>query len=280
MIRTGPADHSALSILHSDMHLIDTHCHLNHRDFAGDLEAAIDRARQAGVEQMVVIGYDLPSSERAVELADARPELWATVGVHPHHAVDLETDLLARLRGLAAHPRVVAIGEVGLDFYRNLSPADAQDRAFRAQVELALSLGLPVVVHTRDSTPEALALLFEYRDAGLLCLLHCWSGTPEEARRVTDAGWWLGIGGVLTFKNAPQLHAVAAAAPLDWIVLETDAPYLAPQPHRGRRNEPAYLPLVARRLAELKGVDVAEVAAQTCDSSLAVFPRLRAAGEE
>lgn len=254
--------------------VVDTHCHLNHPDFDADRDAVVDRAVAAGVGAMVVIGTDIPSSERAVELAHSRAELWAAVGVHPHEAASLSHGDLERLAGLAAEERVVAVGETGLDFYRDLAPRDLQERAFRAQIELALRSRLPVVVHTRDSTAAALAILLEYRASGLKAVLHCWSGSEDEARQVWEAGWWLGFGGVLTFKNANSLRRIAASAPASALLLETDSPYLAPEPHRGRRNEPAYLLRVAAQLAKVRSAAPAETTRETTANSMRAFPRV------
>jgi TatD DNase family protein len=254
--------------------LVDTHCHLNHPDFAADLDQAVERALAAGVEAAVVIGYDLASSQRACELAERFPSLRAAVGIHPHAADEATPVALGRLRELAGHPQVLAIGEIGLDFYRDLAPRDSQEGAFSAQLDLALSAGLPVVVHTRESTTAALDAMQKFAVRGLSGVLHCWSGTPEEAGRAIDDGWWLGIGGVVTYKNAHALRAVAESSPLDRLVLETDAPYLAPQPERGRRNEPAYLRWVAEKLAQLRGLTLEQLAARTTANAMSLFPRL------
>jgi TatD DNase family protein len=257
--------------------LIDTHCHLNHADFDADREAVIVRARQAGVEAMVVIGYDLPSSERAVALAAREPSLYATVGVHPHDARALDETALAQLAALAAHLKVIALGEIGLDFYRDLSPRADQESAFRRQIALARRLRLPIILHTRESEEEVLTILEEEGTGGLPGILHCFSASPAIAERCFRIGFHVGLGGVLTFKNARALHETAAGLPLERVVLETDAPYLAPHPHRGRRNEPAYVALVADRLAELHGRDPVEIAAITTANARAVFgPRLSA----
>jgi TatD DNase family protein len=255
--------------------LIDTHCHLNHTDFDTDRVATIARARAAGVEAMVVIGYDLSSSERAVALAEAEPALYATVGVHPHDACSLDDAALDRLAALAAHPKVVALGEIGLDFYRNLSPRADQERAFRLQIALARRLRLPIILHTRESEDEVLTILEEEGTDGLPGILHCFGAGPEVAARCLRLGFHVGLGGVLTFKNARALQETARGLPLDRIVLETDAPYLAPHPHRGRRNEPAYVALVADRLAELHGRQPDEIAEITTANACAIFgPRL------
>ncbi len=254
--------------------LIDTHCHLNHPRFADDLEPALERAHSAGISAMIVIGYDLASSERAVELARTYPLLWATVGIHPHDALQATPEALRRLEELARDPRVVAIGEIGLDYYRDLSPRDAQRRALREQIALALALDLPVVIHTRDSIEEALETLLEHREDGLRGVLHCWSGELYEARRAMEAGWRLGIGGVVTYRNAATLQAVVREAPVRSLLLETDAPYLPPQPRRGQRNEPAFLPWVAERVAALRNASIEEVARATTESALGLFQRM------
>jgi TatD DNase family protein len=249
----------------------ETHCHLNHDRFAADYEETVARARAAGVTRFVLIGYDLPSSRRAVELARPDEGLYATVGIHPHDAETWSAGAEREVRALLAAPGVVAVGEIGLDFYRNLSPREAQYAAFRAQLDLAAELELPFVVHTRESVTPSLDVIEPYARAGLQGVMHCWSGTVEEARRARGLGLLLGIGGVLTYKNAGELPEAAAESPLESLVLETDCPYLPPVPHRGQRNEPAYLPLVASRLAELKGVSPEEVAERTSAAAARLF---------
>jgi TatD DNase family protein len=253
--------------------LIDTHCHLNHADYDDDRTETIARARAAGVGAMVVIGYDLPSSESALALAAQEPALYAAVGIHPHDARSLDDAAVARLSVLAEQPKVVALGEIGLDFYRDLSPREDQERAFRRQIELARRLRLPIIVHTRESESDVLAILEEVGTDGLSGVLHCFTAGPEIAARCFRLGFHVGLGGVLTFKNARALQETARELPLDRIVLETDAPYLAPHPHRGRRNEPAYVALVADRLAELQGRAPAEIAEITTANARALFGR-------
>jgi TatD DNase family protein len=254
--------------------LIDTHCHLYHRDYDGDRDVVIARAVEAGVEAMVVIGYDLASSEAAVRLASADRRLFATVGIHPHDAVTLDDAALARLRELAANPRVVAIGEIGLDFYRDVSPREVQERAFRIQVELARELSLPIVLHTRESDAEVLALLEQWRIGAYRGILHCFGNDVATAERAFHLGLHVGIGGVLTFKNARALQETVGTLPLERIVLETDCPYLAPHPFRGRRNEPSHVTLVAAKLAELHARPLDEVAAVTTANAQRLFPAL------
>jgi TatD DNase family protein len=252
--------------------LFETHCHLNHPQFEADGDAVLTRAREAGVERLVVIGYDLPSSRRAAEMARPEEGLFSTAGVHPHDADTWSAAAESELRELLARPGVVALGEIGLDFYRDLSPRDRQYDAFRAQLDLAAELGLPIVVHTRDSVTEALAVLEPYARAGLRAVMHCWSGTVEEARRARALGFLLGIGGVLTWgKKAESLVDVVCDSPLESLVLETDCPYLTPAPHRGKRNEPAFLSLVAAKLAEVKSLAPDEVARRTRENAARLF---------
>jgi TatD DNase family protein len=254
--------------------LIDTHCHLNNSQYDGDRDAVIERALEAGVERMVVIGYDFPSSESAVSLANQYPSLFATIGIHPHDARCLNAAGLVRLRELASEPRVVALGEIGLDFYRDLSPREEQERAFRLQVDLARELDLPIVIHTRESDAQVLDLLERWRDGEYRGILHCFGNDEATAHRAFDLGLHVGIGGILTFKNARDLQQTVSRLPLDRIVLETDCPYLAPHPYRGKRNEPSYLPLVSARLAELHACTVDEVAAITTRSACGLFPSM------
>lgn len=250
---------------------VDTHCHLNHERFAGQAAAVLQRAAAVGVERVVVIGCDVPSSRWAVELAAEHPGVFAAVGLHPHSAGEWSASTERELRELAGHRKVVALGEMGLDFYRDRAPRPAQVLVFRAQLALAAELGLPVVVHTRESMPEALAELEGPAVAGLRGVLHCFSGGVEEARHAVALGLHLGVGGVLTYPRPGELPAVAVAVPLERLLLETDAPYLPPVPHRGRTNEPAYVPLVAHRLAALRGCPVETVAAATTTAAAALF---------
>ncbi len=243
------------------MRWTDTHCHLNHPDLYAEREVLLYRARQSGVHRLIVIGYDLESSRRAVELADEYDALYAAIGIHPHDASACDESVLSTLRELARHPRVVAIGEIGLDFYRDLSPREVQDAAFRAQMQLAAELELPVVIHCRDAYEEVLQILADYPT--VRGVLHCFSGTVDHAQRGLELGYSLGIGGVITFKNATTLRDLVRSMPRDRVLLETDAPYLAPHPYRGKRNEPAYLPLIAQQVAALWEISLDALSAQT-----------------
>ncbi len=251
------------------MRWTDTHCHLNHPDLLPEWESLLFRAQQSGVHRCILIGYDLPSSERAVQLADQSPALYATVGIHPHDAVQCTPEALHQLRTLAQHPKVVAIGEIGLDFYRNLSPPDAQYSAVYAQLALAQECNLPIVVHCREAYDELLTVLADYPN--LRGVLHCFSGTPEHAERGLALGYYLGIGGVITFKSAESLRTIVQTMPRERLLLETDAPYLAPHPYRGKRNEPAYLPIIAKHVAQLWETDLETLSHQTEQNAESLF---------
>ena len=253
---------------------IDSHCHLNHEDFATDLVGAIERAESVGVTRMVVVGFDVDSSERAVELAESHSSLFAAVAVHPHDARHYDSEAESRIRKLAKSERVVAIGEIGLDFHYDFSEREDQYRAFGAQLALAAELRLPVIIHCREAYPETLSVLEDElnRDSG--GVMHCWAGDSEDARRTLALGMYLGFGGVVTFKNAESVREVLTATPLDRILLETDAPYLAPTPYRGKRNEPSYLPLIAERMAEILGRDLPTVEHRTTENTLRLLTRI------
>jgi TatD DNase family protein len=249
--------------------LFDTHLHLDDEAFAADREAVLARARGAGVRGFVCVGTSLASSRRVIALAEAHPDIYAAVAIHPHDAADATPEALAELAGLARHPRVVAIGETGLDFYRNFAPREAQERAFRAHLTLAADLRLPVIVHNRDAHAEVLRVLTEAGPARVI--MHCFSGSVETARACLDRGYYLGLGGPVTYRNARRAQEVARFVPPDRLVLETDAPYLPPEPHRGRRNEPAHLPLVAWAVAHARGVAAGTVAELTTGNAITAF---------
>jgi len=236
-----------------------------------DQEEVVVRARQAGVGLIINVGISGASSEAVLATAARYPEVFATVGVHPHGAATLTSRGLLRLRELAAHPKVVAVGEIGLDFYRRRSPEEVQRRAFREQLELAWELKKPVVVHTREATADTLAILTEHRSRLVGGVMHCFGGSLAEARAFLDLGLYLSFSGVLTYPKAEPLREVARRLPLERVLLETDCPYLAPQPWRGRRNEPAYVAAVAETLARLHDLPLTAVARQTWDNTLAAF---------
>jgi len=243
--------------------LVDSHCHLDDKQFAADRDAVIDRARAAGVERMMAIGTGdgPPDLETAVRLADAFPFFYATVGVHPHDASKAVDESFDRLRDLLAHPKVLALGEIGLDYHYDFSPRDTQRAVFVRQLELAREAGIPIVIHTREAWTDTLQILREnYSGAGVF---HCFTGGPAEAREALDLGFHLSFGGVLTFPKAEPVREAARLTPPDRLLVETDAPYLAPVPHRGKRNEPAFLVDTVRKLAEIRGTSPEEMAAVT-----------------
>ena len=241
-------------------------------EFSPDKLDVLSRARAAGVTEFVVIGYDLASSRDAVAFAQEVPGVSACVAIHPHHADQAGPETLAALRELAKDPTVVAVGEIGLDFFRNRSPKAAQESAFRAQLGLANSIGLPVVVHDRDAHAETMRTLAEATGIPGV-ILHCFSGDRAMADEAWGRGYYTGIGGPLTYPSAKDLRETFRTAPQDRVLLETDAPYLPPTPHRGRRNEPAYLPLIAERLATLWNLDMDRVAQLTTANTRRAFAR-------
>lgn len=256
--------------------LVDTHCHLNFESFAADREAVVERARQAGVGRMLNPGIDLPTSREAVALAEQYPEVYAAVGVHPNDLPVWGPGVEAALRALAAHPKVIAIGEIGLDDYWEQTPRPAQEQALQAQLELAAGLGLPVVIHVRNARPpgagratsDALAILGEWQ-RGLQAagsplaarpgVLHSYSDSLELALQAVRLNFYLGVTGPVTFKKADELRRVAAGVPLEALLIETDAPFLTPHPHRGQRNEPAYVAYVAGQIASLRGLEIEQL---------------------
>jgi TatD DNase family protein len=271
---------------------IDTHAHLDSGKFGRDREAVIARAREVGVWPIVTVGADLASSRSAVMLAEQHAGLYATVGVHPHSASGLDTATVDELRELAAHPCVVAVGEIGLDYYYEFSPREQQREAFAAQLALASEVCKPVVVHLRDKKGAigvyelAGEMLADWLAGSVRAVqedsspagsspapgvLHCFSGTLEIARAMIELGFYLGVDGPVTFPSARGLQTMVAELPLERLVLETDCPYLAPQARRGKRNEPAFLPYVGEKVAELQGIKAAHVAKVTCRNAARLF---------
>jgi TatD DNase family protein len=255
--------------------LIDSHVNLHAPQFDADREAVIARARAAGVGLMVTICDRVSAFEAVHAIALANPDIWATVGTHPHEARE-DPDLAAdRLRGLAARPKVVGIGETGLDFHYDFSPRDIQARVFRAHVAAARETGLPLVVHTREADAAMAEILeAEHARGAFKILMHCYTSGADLARRAAALGAWFSVSGIATFKGAADVRSVIAAMPADRIILETDCPYLAPVPVRGRRNEPAFLPHVLASLAAIRGWSLAETEARTEDAFFALFDRI------
>jgi TatD DNase family protein len=248
---------------------IDAHCHLQLDDRGPAPAEAVARAVDAGVERMVCIGTDLGTSQEAVRLAGEFPQVWATVGLHPHDASKL-ADEWDGLADLAGADRVVGIGEAGFDLYYRHSEPDAQEEAFRAQLRLARERGLPLVIHSRDAWAETFGVL-ESDGVPPRTVFHCFTGGPAEAERALALGTWLSYSGIVSFKTADDLRAAAALTPTDRLLVETDSPFLAPVPHRGKTNEPAFLPAVGAALAAARGEAVEAVAAATRANALTVF---------
>lgn len=257
------------------MTIIDSHCHLDFPDFAEELDAVVARARAAGVERMVTISTRIAHGAAYQALAERFSEVYFSIGTHPHQAAEeADTDDEA-VRRFAAHPKCVAIGEAGLDYHYNYAPQPVAERVFRAQIGLARELDLPLVIHAREADADVARILREEMAAGrFAALLHCFTSSRALAETGLELGLYISFSGVLTFKNSADLRAIARDAPLDRVLVETDAPYLAPVPHRGKRNEPSFVVATARMLAEAKGVSFDEIASATRANTLKVFAKM------
>jgi TatD DNase family protein len=249
--------------------LVDTHCHLDFDSYQDDLDDVLNRARAAGVTRIIAPGVDLASCRAVLALAHKYEMVLAAVGVHPNHSSGWQDAWLDELRQMATDGRVVAIGEIGLDYYRDHSPAAVQQQAFEAQIALAQELNLPVIVHNREADSDVLAYL--RRGGRANGVLHSFSSSWEVAAAAVAEGYYLGFTGPITFKKAEELRQVAARVPLDRILVETDGPFLAPHPYRGKRNEPAFVRYVAQRLAEVKRLPAAELSVETSANAARLF---------
>ena len=247
------------------MRFADSHCHLTDTQFDTDREAMLQRARGVGVSRFIVIGAngDFRHNEKAVALAQEHADVFAVIGVHPHDAKTITTEMYTQLRVLAQQPKVVGIGETGLDFYYDNSPREDQRYHFRAFIHLAQELKLPLSMHVRDAYPEAAQTLREEWGPQVQGVMHCFTGSVDEAKMLLDLGLFLSLSGIVTFKSAQELREVARFTPLKQLLIETDCPLLAPVPYRGKRNEPAYVIQVGKTIAEAKGIPLAEVAEAT-----------------
>ncbi len=251
--------------------LIDSHCHLDADRFDDDRAAVLERARHAGVRRMVTVGCDEENSRRALGLASTHDDVWATVGVHPHEAASASERFDEVLAKLAASDRCVAIGECGLDYYYDHSPRERQREVFARQIALARRVQKPLVIHVRDAWDECIELLHSEGARECGGVIHCFSGSLDDAKRSLELGFYLSIPGIVTFKSPGDLPEVVRTAPADRLLVETDSPYLAPMPYRGKRNEPAFVLEVARKVAELRGVELDDVVAQTGKNARALF---------
>lgn len=259
-------------------YLVDSHCHLDYPELSGDLKATLARAQNAGVGHMLTIGVSLDNAARVQEIAALDSRIHATVGVHPHEAektlkeISIE-DLKATLLGVASNPKVVGYGETGLDYYYNHSPKYEQRQAFQAHIEAALEQDMPLIVHTRNAEDETIELLRDVGQGKVRGVIHCFSGSQSLADRSLELGFYISISGIITFKKADELRDIVKSVPLDRLLVETDAPYLAPIPHRGQPNEPSYVVHTAQAVADIKGIPFEEVRNQTTANFYALFTR-------
>jgi len=255
--------------------VIDSHCHLDYPGLSEDIEGVLSRAAEAGVGLLVSIGTRVRKFESVLRIAERFPQVWCTVGTHPHHAAE-EPDVTARdLIELAQHPKVIGIGEAGLDYHYDFSPREAQAAGFRVHIEAARETGLPLVIHSREAEDDTAAILEEEMARGRFTpLLHCYTSKPELARRGLALGAYVSFSGILTYKSAEDIRQTAKDVPLDRLLVETDAPYLAPVPFRGKTNEPAYVVKTLERLAEVKGISSEEMARVTSANFFRLFPKV------
>lgn len=237
----------------------DSHAHLDDTRFDTDREMILARAKEQGLELIVNVGYDLESSRNSVKLAREHDFIYAAVGIHPHDALTANEETLKQIREMAAEPKVVAIGEIGLDYYRDLSPRDAQQKAFREQIAMARELNKPIIIHDRDAHGDIMEILKEEAPFQAGGVLHCFSGSWEMAKECLKLNFYISIAGPVTFSNAGKLKEIAEKVPLDRLLIETDSPYLTPEPYRGKRNESSYVLHVARRIAEIRGMKSEEI---------------------
>jgi TatD DNase family protein len=260
------------------MSLVDSHCHLDFPDFAAERAAVIGRARTAGIGTMVTICTKITEFDTVLAIAESDPDIWCTVGIHPHEAASEPAVDEARLTALAAHAKVIGIGECGLDYHYDMSPRMQQQQVFRTHARAAREAGLPLIVHTREADDDTAALLEAESQGGRLTgVLHCFTSSHQLALQALDLGFYISFSGIVTFKNAGDLREVVRAVPLERMLVETDAPFLAPVPRRGKRNEPAFVAYTAAFIAELRGIGPGELAAITTDNFHRLFPKARRA---
>lgn len=255
------------------MALVDSHCHLDDPVFDVDFDAVIQRAKAQDISHIMTVSTDLKQAPRLMEITQQYPFIFTTMGIHPHHAQDYYPmpDLKDQLRTLCRHSKVVGIGETGLDYYYNNSPKEAQIEVFKTHLQLSLELDLPVIIHTRDAEADTLEVIRRY--PGVKGVFHCFSGSKELAMQALELGFYISFSGIITFKKADELREICAYVPLDRLLVETDAPYLAPIPHRGRRNEPAHTRLTAEKVSEIKEVSFEKIAHHTTANYFILFSR-------
>ncbi len=251
--------------------LFDTHVHLNATQFEEDLEAVIERAWESGVRLMNVVGFDQQTIEKAIRISEKYEWIYATVGWHPVDAIDATEKEFAWIESLSSHPKVVALGEMGLDYHWDKSPKDIQKEVFRRQIAIAKKVKLPIVIHNRDATEDVITILREENAHEVGGVMHCFTGSIETAYQCIDMNFYISFGGPVTFKNAKKPKEVATELPLQYLLIETDCPYLAPHPFRGKRNEPKFVEYVAKTIAELKGLSLEEVGRKTTENAKKLF---------
>ncbi|MCY7692046.1 TatD family hydrolase [Bacillus altitudinis] len=251
--------------------LFDTHAHLNAEQYNEDLEQVIERAKSEKVEKIVVVGFDRPTITRAMELIEAYDFMYAAIGWHPVDAIDMTDEDLAWIKELSQHEKVVAIGEMGLDYYWDKSPKDVQKEVFRRQIALAKEVNLPIIIHNRDATEDVVTILKEEGAAEVGGIMHCFTGSLEIAKVCMEMNFYISFGGPVTFKNAKKPKEVVKDIPSDRLLIETDCPYLTPAPFRGKRNEPSYVKYIAEQIAELREISFEELAALTTENAKKVF---------
>ena len=251
--------------------LIDSHAHLEMPDFKKDLEAVIQRAKESGVEYIFTVGTEGKDWKRTLEIANAHPTIYAILGVHPHNAKEIDDQTYPMLRELCRDKKVRALGEIGLDFFRNISPREIQLKRFREQIGVAKELGLPIVVHDREAHAETVEILKSEKAEECGGIIHCFSGDDEMAKVCMDMGFFISIPGTITFKNAERFREIVRKIPLESLLVETDAPFLTPEPFRGKRNEPGYVRYTAQKMAEIKKVSFEKVAEVTTKNALRVY---------
>ena len=251
--------------------LFDTHAHLNAEQYNEDLEQVIERAKREKVEKIVVVGFDRPTITRAMELIEEYDFIYAAIGWHPVDAIDMTDEDLAWIKDLSQHEKVVAIGEMGLDYYWDKSPKDVQKEVFRRQIALAKEVKLPIVIHNRDATEDVVTILKEEGAAEVGGIMHCFTGSLETAKACMEMNFYISFGGPVTFKNAKKPKEVVKEIPSDKLLIETDCPYLTPVPFRGKRNEPSYVKYIAEQIAELREISFEELAELTTKNAKKVF---------
>ena len=249
--------------------LFDTHAHMNDPAFDSDREEMILGLKEKGVESVMNVGCCLESSGDCIKLSEQYPFVYASVGTHPDSADEVNEEVLEQYRRMAQHPKVMAIGEIGLDYYYETIPRQVQQKAFRMQLALAKELDMPVIVHERNAHDDGMRIVKEFK--GVTGVFHCYSGSAEMARQLVDMGWYIGFTGVLTFKNARKAVETAERIPLERIVLETDCPFMAPEPFRGKRNDPGYMYRMAERLAQIRGISVEKVHEVTMENAKRLY---------